>query len=214
MGRETLLFFFFNLLYTRFSWAYDVVAWVVSAGQWYNWVESALPFIEDGPVLEVGCGRGHLLEPIADLGYSVIGVDYTMQMAKHAKQASQQPVIRGDGYTLPFNAAHFGTLITTFPAPYVLDAHTQREFARVVRPGGLWLWVDAPLLEPTAITALARLITRAAYGSPEQSYAFPVLKEERSGGLWQVHVKRIMIGYTSIALRIAYRCEVWEEFPT
>jgi len=214
MGREQLLLIVFHLLYTRFAWAYDVVAWVVSAGQWYNWVEVALPFIEYGPVLEVGCGRGRLLQPIAHLGYSVIGVDYTMQMAQHARQLSQQPVIRGDGRTLPFNDGYFGTLITTFPAPYVLDAQTQREFARVVQPGGLWLWVDAPSLEPTAITALARLITRAAYGSPEQSYAFTYQEAEHSGGLWQVHVQRVMIGYTSVALRIAYRCGVWEEFTT
>ena len=214
MRREQVLFSVFNLLYTRFAWAYDMVAWVVSAGQWYNWVETALPFIEAGPVLEVGCGRGRLLDSIAKLGYSVTGVDYTIEMAQHARQTSQQPVIRGDGRQLPFKDGHFSTLITTFPAPYVLHAQTQQEFARVVQPGGLWLWVDGPMLEPVAITTVARLITRAAYGHVERDHAFPVLAAEETTDLWQLTVTRVAVGYTSIAVQIARRSDVWEQFTT
>lgn len=205
MIREKVLFHFFNLLYTRFAWAYDLVAWTVSAGLWYRWVGAALPFIESGPVLEVGCGRGRLLRPIAELGYSVVGVDWAMEMGCHAARISQQPVLRGNGRTLPFPDAHFGTLITTFPAPYVLERQTQREFARVVRPGGLWLWVDAPAFEPVVITAFARFITQAAYGNQEQSYSHPFLEVERSGGLWSLRVERVAVGHTTVAVRVARR---------
>ena len=213
MIRDKFLFHVFNLLYTRLAWAYDLVAWIVSAGQWYRWVEAALSFIEAGPVLEVGCGRGRLLQPIAELGYSVVGVDWTMQMARHAGRISQQPVLRADGRTLPFPDAYFGTLITTFPAPYILERQTQREFARVIRPGGLWLWVDAPAFEPVVMTALARFITQAAYSVQEQSYPF-FLAAERNGGLWLVHMERVVIGQTTVAVRVARRQGAWEELTT
>ena len=82
----------------------------------------------------------------------------------------------------------------------VLDVLLQRH-------SGLWLWVDAPAFEPVVMTALARLITQAAYGTQEQSYSFPFLAAERSGGLWLVRVERVAIGHTTITVRVARRQE-------
>ncbi len=203
--RRTLLQQFFRLLYTRLAWGYDVVAWLTSAGQWYRWVEAALPFVEAGPVLEVGCGRGRLLRPVAERGFQVTGVDYSGEMARSAAQESGQPVIQGDGRALPFGDGRFATLVTTFPAPYVLEGETQREFARVVQPGGLWLWVDAPALDPTASTALARLVTRAAQGKASDDEVTRYLSRDRSDGLWTVRIERVSAGPTTVAVRIARR---------
>ena len=203
--RRTLLQRFFGLLYTRLAWGYDMVAWLASAGQWYRWVGAALPFVKGGPVLEVGCGRGRLLRPLTERGHQVTGLDYSGEMARHAAQASGQPVIQGDGRLLPFGDGQFATLVTTFPAPYVLEGETQREFARVVRPGGLWLWVDAPALDPTASTALARLVTRAAQGKASADEVTRYLSRDRSGGLWSVRVERVSAGSTTVTVRIARR---------
>lgn len=206
MLRQRLLRTFFGLLYTRLAWGYDGVAWLVSAGQWYRWAGAALPFIEAGPVLEVGCGRGRLLRPITRLGWSVVGVDYSWEMARHAARSSAQPVAQGDALALPFPDGHFATLITTFPAPYVLEEATQREFARVVRPGGLWLWVDAPALELKARTALAQAVTWLAQGSAPPDSP-PHLEADRSGGQWTVAMRRLTLRQTSIGLRVARRVE-------
>ncbi len=203
--RRTLLQRFFGLLYTRLAWGYDVVAWLASAGHWYRWVAAALPFVEAGPVLEVGCGRGRLLRPLAERGHQVTGLDYSGEMARHAAQASGQPIVQGDGRVLPFEDGQFATLVTTFPAPYVLEGETQREFARVVRPGGLWLWVDAPALGPAASTALARLVTRAAHGKASDDEVSRHLSLDRSEGLWSVQMERVSVGPTTVALRIARR---------
>ncbi|MDQ4075704.1 MAG: class I SAM-dependent methyltransferase, partial [Chloroflexota bacterium] len=70
-ARRKLLLTLFDLLYTRFAWAYDTVSWLVSAGLWYRWTEQVLSFVESGPVLEVGCGRGRLLYTMAQQGYAV-----------------------------------------------------------------------------------------------------------------------------------------------
>ncbi len=203
--RRTLLQRFFGLLYTRLAWGYDVVAWLASAGHWYRWVEAAIPIVNTGPVLEVGCGRGRLLRPLAERGHQVTGVDYSGEMARHAAQESGQPVLQGDGRVLPFRDGQFATLVTTFPAPYVLEGETQREFARVVRPGGLWLWVDAPALNSTASTALARLVMRAAEGKASDDEVTRHLSQDRSDGLWSVRMERVSVGPTTVAVRIARR---------
>jgi ubiquinone/menaquinone biosynthesis C-methylase UbiE len=205
MLREQFLQSFFNLLYTRLAWAYDLVAWTVSAGQWYRWVEAVLPFIEHGPVLEVGCGRGRLLRPIARLGYSVVAVDSSQQMVRYATEHSSQLVLCGNGQFLPFKYGHFATLITTFPAPYIIQRQTQEEFARVVQVAGLWLWIDAPALEPSFGNLLPNIITRLAKGSSSVQSTIPLLAQERSGGLWSVHRRRLRVGQTSVILRLARR---------
>jgi SAM-dependent methyltransferase len=206
MLRRSLLLQFFELLYTRLAWSYDIVAWLVSAGHWYRWGRAALPFIEEGPVLEVGCGRGRLLHPIANLGHRVLGVDRSLTMARYAA-TSGEPVLCASGQQLPIPAGAVGTLITIFPAPYVIDPETQREFARVVKPGGLWLWVDAPALDPAATTLLARGVTALADGRSDAHTlkARALLNEDRSGGLWQVDCRRVPIGPTTVAVRIARR---------
>ncbi|MBA3530788.1 MAG: class I SAM-dependent methyltransferase [Ardenticatenales bacterium] len=204
MLRRSFLLRFFELLYTRLAWAYDLIALTVSAGYWYRWGRAALPFIEQGPVLEVGCGRGRLLRPIANLGYLTLGLDRSLTMARHAAR-SGEPVMCATGQQLPVPDGALGTLITTFPAPYILAPETQREFARAVRPGGLWLWVDSPSLDSSTATLLARLVTLLAQGRTPEQDARSLLEEDRSGGLWQVHHRRVTMGATTIAVRLARR---------
>ena len=51
----------FDLLYTRFAGAYDLISNLVSFGEWREWGGMALSFIPDEVrVLEIGHGPGHL----------------------------------------------------------------------------------------------------------------------------------------------------------
>lgn len=202
---STLLLRFYDLLYTRLAWGYDLVAWLVSAGLWYEWVRAALAEVEAGPILEVGCGRGWLLRDAAAHGWPVVGVDWSMQMARYARAHSAQPVARGDGRALPFPDAHFGTLLTTFPAPYVREPRTQQEFARVLRPGGRWLWIDAPTLRAVPQTGLARLLAALAWGRAAEAGDALLRELPHDPQQWQVVVRRVRVGPSSVALRIATR---------
>jgi ubiquinone/menaquinone biosynthesis C-methylase UbiE len=196
----------FNLLYTRFAWAYNYVAWLASAGHWYRWVNACLPYIEEGTVLELGCGRGYLLHEVAQRGHQVIGVDYAEEMCRYARTQSGQPVLRADGRTLPFPDGTFQTVITTFPAPYIAEAATQRELARILKPGGQWLWVDVPLLEAKGDTWLSWLVNRLTYG--EVPPVPPIFARDATGGLWDITIERLVVGNTSIAVRRARKHEV------
>jgi ubiquinone/menaquinone biosynthesis C-methylase UbiE len=208
MLRRAILNRLFGLLYTRLAWAYDAVAWVASAGYWYRWTASVLPFIESGPVLEVGSGRGRLLPRIVNLGHVAVGLDRSRQMAQYTAGQHHALALVGDGRAIPFADQRFGTLVTTFPAPYILEATTHEEFARVVRTGGLWLWVDAPVLNHEAITLPARLVERIARGKTATSTrqaSLATLAQDLSGGLWDVQLRQLPVGRSTVTLRLARR---------
>lgn len=102
------------------------------------------------PVLELGCGTGRLLVPIARTGVSVTGIDRSAPMLSHAiararRLASRRRprIVRGDIRALPFPRATFGLVV----APYgmlqslIADrdlASALAEAARVLRRGGLF----------------------------------------------------------------------------
>ncbi len=56
---QSLLRFFFSLLYHQFAWTYDLVSATVSLGHWQEWVRASLPYLH-GRTLEIGYGPGHL----------------------------------------------------------------------------------------------------------------------------------------------------------
>jgi SAM-dependent methyltransferase len=105
---------------------------------------------EDRRSLELGCGTGRLLIPIARTGVEVIGVDRSSAMLARASvrlrrlpRRHRPPLVRADIRDLPFPSRSFGVVM----APYgvlqslitdaVLSA-TLRETARVLERGGLF----------------------------------------------------------------------------
>ena len=130
--------------YPRFAWAYDAAVWLLTCGLWYRWVCSADHFVVDEPVLDAGCGTGHLLEHLAGKGIEVIGVDKSSEMVSLARRRLKDAglpgeVICADARTLPLPDASVGTIINTFPTSYVLEEATWAEYARVLRGGGRWV---------------------------------------------------------------------------
>jgi ubiquinone/menaquinone biosynthesis C-methylase UbiE len=104
---------------------------------------------EAAPTLELGCGTGRLLMPLARTGARMTGVDLSAPMLARAVArrrrvpVAQRPgIVRADIRALPFPAQSFGVVV----APYGmlqsllrdrdLDA-TLHEAARVLRKGGL-----------------------------------------------------------------------------
>lgn len=149
LGRLRLCFF--DALYGPLAWAYDPVAWLVSRGAWHDWVLAALPALE-GDTLEIGSGTGHLLRALAERGDAPIGLDLSRPLLRRAEarlrggeRRGAVRLVRARGQGLPFGDAAFDRVVTTFPAPYVLERATCQEIRRVLRPDGAWILVDAPL---------------------------------------------------------------------
>jgi ubiquinone/menaquinone biosynthesis C-methylase UbiE len=103
---------------------------------------------EGGPLLELGCGTGRVLMPVARTGIPVIGIDRSDSMLEYARRrvkrlrvAERPGIVRGDIRSLPFESRSFSAVM----APYgILQSLTKEpdlaatlgESARVLRRGG------------------------------------------------------------------------------
>lgn len=101
------------------------------------------------PLLELGCGTGRLLVPMARTGVPVTGIDRSQPMLDHATRrarrllrARRPSVTRGDIRALPFKRGTFGAVVAAYGLVQSLlddddlDAVLE-ESARVLRRGGV-----------------------------------------------------------------------------
>ena len=72
--------------YTSFAEVYDTFMDNVPYGEWADYLVRKLKEygIEDGLVLELGCGTGSMTELLASKGYDMIGVDNSEDMLELA----------------------------------------------------------------------------------------------------------------------------------
>lgn len=82
----------------------------------------------NGPVLELGCGTGRLLAPIARSGAQIVGIDRSGPMLAFARRRvrrarSGAAIVRGDIRYLPFLPRSFGLVM----APYGMLQSLTRE---------------------------------------------------------------------------------------
>jgi len=133
--------FFFYLIYQPLAWSYDFVAWVVSLGQWKAWILSTLPWLTGPRILELGHGTGHLQLALHQKGSLCFGLDQSRQMGILAYRrlgdaGSPGNLSRGVAQHLPFPAASFDQVVSTFPSEYIVQDETLSEIQRVLRPNG------------------------------------------------------------------------------
>ena len=195
MPAGRLLRFVFRQLYTRFAWAYDLVAAVVSWGEWKEWGRAVIPFLPSGQrLLEVGHGPGHLHLALRLEGFSVVGIDLSAQMSLLAsgllaRAGLSSTVARASVHQLPFPDAAFGIMISTFPTEFIFAPEMLAEARRVLAPGGLLVvvpnaplhtagfngllgrfigvWYRAGRLKNAALPDVAKLFAQAGFGFTE-----------------------------------------------
>ncbi|GGQ51392.1 SAM-dependent methyltransferase [Couchioplanes caeruleus subsp. azureus] len=98
-------------------------------------------------VLELGCGAAAAARWLDGQGADVVAMDLSGGMLRHAQQAADRagvrvPLVQADALALPFATSAFDVVCTAFGAvPFVADsAAVMREVARVLRPGGKWVF--------------------------------------------------------------------------
>lgn len=103
-------------------------------------------------VLDCPCGQGRHAHLLAEAGYDVDGVDYSTALLKHARArgtGKQLRYTRADMRQLPPRwEGRFDAVVNLFTsfgffADPSDDATVIREFARVLKPGGLLIWHGA-----------------------------------------------------------------------
>jgi ubiquinone/menaquinone biosynthesis C-methylase UbiE len=146
-----LVRFGFRLLYNELAWTYDLVANVVSLGQWWSWQRTALPRLAGKRVLELAHGTGHFQVDLAAGGFTPVGVDLSPAMGRLARarlrrQGTAWPLVRADVRRLPFRAGAFDSIASTFPAEFIVDPATLAEAARMLPRGGRFVCVPNAIL--------------------------------------------------------------------
>lgn len=93
------------------------------------------PWLDGGPVLELGCGNGKLLHPLRGAGERVVGIDISW----HAVRRVGGAVVLADASELPFADGSFSSVMdihcTGHLTPEGRVAAFEEAF-RVLRPGG------------------------------------------------------------------------------
>jgi SAM-dependent methyltransferase len=135
----------------------------------------------DSRVLDLGCGRGGLVELIwRDVKFAA-GLDPDIpSLSEH--RAPGMPVLRGVGEHLPFAADSFDVVVSVWVLEHVKEPlKLLREVGRVLRPGGHFVFLTPNLRNPLvsmnrigkAIPLLQTQLVSRFYGRREAD-TFPV----------------------------------------
>lgn len=93
-----------------------------------------------GRVLDVGCGRGFLLQEFRRRGWDVLGTEADAKAAAHAQRVLQLPVKVGGLEALDLPDASFDAIVLWHVLEHLADpTQTLVEVHRLLRPGGTLL---------------------------------------------------------------------------
>ena len=201
-----LILFAFHRLYNELAWTYDVVSWVVSLGDWRAWQRAVLPYLHEGTVLEIAHGPGHLLVDLHAAATHTIGLDLSPAMGRLARKNMRRagvniPLTRGRVQGLPFAAASFDNVISTFPAEFVAERATLQEVGRVLRSRGQFLIVpEGHLTGRGPLFWLVELLWRATLrGKPDEQVWQPfVARLEQAGFSVAIHPIHLKFSGTTV----------------
>jgi len=135
----------------------------------------------DARVMDLGCGRGGVVELIWQDVDLAVGLDPDVpSLAEH--RAHGMPVIRGRGEHLPFAAESFDLIVCLWVLEHLRSPEqVLHEVRRVLRPGGHFLFLTPNLRNPLltlnrlgrALPQLQRRLVPRLYGRIEAD-TFPV----------------------------------------
>lgn len=135
----------------------------------------------DSRVLDLGCGRGGVVELFWRDVRLAAGLDPdSPSLSEH--RAPGMPVIRGVGETLPFADSSFDLVVCVWVLEHLKEPQTTlREVRRALRPGGHFLFLTPNLRNPLmllnrlgkALPRLQRRLVPRLYGR-EEADTFPV----------------------------------------
>lgn len=196
---------FFHLLYHQFAFAYDLVADIVSLGQWKNWGKSVIPFINGAPILELGHGPGHLQKHLLHLGLPLTGLDESSQMGRIARQrlGNSSHLVRGLAQSLPFADRSFKNMISTFPSDYIFESRALSEVGRCLSEGGRLIVLPMAWPKSRVLRGLFRVTGESPSGVTEPLIARVKQPFIHAGFRTEVHLVEVKSG--SLMILVAER---------
>jgi ubiquinone/menaquinone biosynthesis C-methylase UbiE len=204
----------FRLLYNEAAFTYDWVSAIVSIGQWRSWQRTGLGRLRGKRVLEIAHGTGNLLLDLAALGFAPIGMDLSRAMGeiarrKLARRALSIPLVRARVQALPFANQVFPSLLSTFPAEFIVEPPAVAEFYRVLQPGGVLVVVPvAQITGPALADRLAEALFRLT-GQAATNWFAPVLHRYEQAG-FTARIERVILPRSIVTLIVAEKPAAWK----
>lgn len=103
------------------------------------------------PVVDIGCGPGNLLRPLARRGLFAIGLDFAGTMLREMRTASELPAVQAAGERLPFAPGSVGLAICSQSLHWMQADAVLAEVRRILAPDGRlllcwqqWMADDVP----------------------------------------------------------------------
>ena len=100
-------------------------------------VAELIPWLGDGPVLELGCGNGKTLKPLRAAGVDAVGLDVSWHIL--SRYPDRGALVLADAQWLPFATASFSAVLDLHCTGHLPAAGRRQAVAevfRVLRPGG------------------------------------------------------------------------------
>lgn len=152
-------------MFGRIAGRYDLLNRVLSAGIDRRWRDRTVR--KAGPlagkrVVDACCGTGDLALEFAAAGATVVGVDFTPEMLRHAgPKAAQRSLgglfVHGDAMRLPIASASADFCSVAFGVRNLSDPELGlRELSRVLKPGGRLFVLEFSPPPPGVLGALYR----------------------------------------------------------
>lgn len=148
-------------------------------------------------VLELGAGAAAGARWLRLRGAQPVAMDLSAGMLKHAVDAARRsrvsvPLVQADAMALPFRDSSFDIVCTAFGAiPFVDDsAAAMREVARVLRPGGSWVfsvthpmrWIFWDEPDESGLVARNSYFNRSPYVERDDDGRLTYLEQHRTVG--------------------------------
>jgi SAM-dependent methyltransferase len=129
--------------------------------------------------LEVGCGAGAVTRfAAADLGLNAVGIDIDPDQVERARTAGagvpNLEFREADATRLPFEDARFDVVLSFMATHHIRGVQSAlAEVARVLRPGGYFVYADIFL--PAPLAAIGRLLGHG-YALPRSTTLLELLR--------------------------------------
>jgi SAM-dependent methyltransferase len=146
-----------------------------------SWEVQVLPQLVDwlgdvhGPILDVGCGVGHLGTALTAMGRTdiqLVGTDFQPELLEEAR-SGYAGLIEADVHHLPIKDGAFAAAIASNSLHHFPDVATAMvEIARVLRPGGVLVSYDPRFVAP--LEKIKKVLRRNDQAFTEDHKAFRI----------------------------------------